>query len=230
MTTSTTAPPSSARRSLGGPPLLLPAAAWAALTVAGAALYSGTRPTYDAATNFAVLQAHPVSGAVSATLLLASAAPLAVWTAAAHHRMQVLGVRVAGPTIGLVGGVLASAALALSGIAGWTAGELGDPGTAQAAVLLAFAAGGPAFAVAFALLVAGIAVPSLVLRLLPRWLGIAGLVIAAFGVVAVIGLAVPVLSPVLPVVRFGGLLWLVTASALLPVTRPRRTDAPGSTR
>ena len=72
---------------------------------------------------------------------------------------------------------------------------------------------------AFALLVLGIAVPALVLRLLPRWLGIAGLVIAAFGVVALVSLAVPVLGPALPVVRFGGLLWLVTASVLLPVRR-----------
>jgi hypothetical protein len=218
-TTTTTARPSPARRALGGPPLWIPAVSWAALTVAGAVLYSGTRPTFDAATNSAVLQAHPVSGAVSATLLLASAAPLAVWTASVHHRMQVLGVRVAGPTIGLVGGVLTSGLLALSGIVGWTAGEVTDPASAQAAVLLSFAAGGPAFAVAFALLVLGIAVPALVLRLLPRWLGIAGLVIAAFGVVALVSLAVPVLGPALPVVRFGGLLWLVTASVLLPVRR-----------
>ena len=45
--------------------------------------------------------------------------------------------------------------------------------------------------------------------------------LAGVAVVAVLSLAVPALSFLLPVVRFGGLVWLVWASAALPVSRRR---------
>jgi hypothetical protein len=37
-------------------------------------------------------------------------------------------------------------------------------------------------------------------------------------------LLTPALYPLLPVGRFGGLVWLVAASVLLPRTRPHRGD------
>ena len=45
--------------------------------------------------------------------------------------------------------------------------------------------------------------------------------LAGVAAVAVLSLAVPALQFLLPVVRFGGLVWLVWASAVLPVTRRR---------
>jgi len=226
-TVDTSIPPLRTRRGRGGPPLPAPALAWAALTVAATATHPGTRPGADAEATLALLREQPVTGGLSAVLLLASAVPLAVLAAAVHHRLGVLGARVAGPTIALVGGVLAASSLALSGVAGWTAAEVASSSTVAGAPVvsaltaLAFGAGGPAFAVAFALFLAGIAVPALVLRLVPRGICVAGLVIAALGVVALLILLVPAVGPLLPVVRFGGLVWLVAMSVLLPTSRRR---------
>ena len=146
----------------GGPPLIAPALAWAAITVAATALYPGLRPGAPSSTTLDVLRTHPTQATLAGVLLLASAAPLAVWTAAVHHRLGVLGIRVAGPTIALVGGLLAAGALALSGLAGWATAAVAptaEPSTAAALTVLAFGAGGPGFALALALLVTGVAVP-----------------------------------------------------------------------
>jgi hypothetical protein len=208
----------------GGPPLLAPALAWAALTVAAGVLHPGTRPGADPTTTLDLLRDHPLELQLSALALLASAAPLAVWVGAVHHRLQRLGLRVAGPTLGLAGGLLVAAVLAGSGAAQWAAGAAALPGGEAAVVgldALAFALGGPAFAVLFGLLTAGCSVPVLLAGLVPRALAWAGLVLAAVGVAAVLGLAVPPLQYLLPVVRFGGLIWLVWFSAVLPVSRRR---------
>ncbi|MCD2194051.1 DUF4386 domain-containing protein [Actinomycetospora endophytica] len=220
--------PTHARR--GGPPLLAPALAWAALTVAAAVLHPGTRPDADPATTLALLRDHVVAAQLSATLLLASAVPLAVWVAAVHHRLHRLGLRVAGPTLGLAGGLLAAGMLALSGVAAWAGAALAAlPGDPSAAVVgmnqLSFAAGGAGFVVAFGLLIAGVSVPTLLGRTVPSPLAWAGLVLAAVAVVAVLSLVVPPLQYLLPVVRFGGLIWLVWVSAVLPVTRRRVAEA-----
>lgn len=221
-----TTEPASTHARRGGPPLLAPALAWAALTVAAAVLHPGTRPDTDPATTLALLRDHAVAAQLSATVLLASAVPLAVWVAAAHHRLQRLGLRVAGPTLGLAGGLLAAGMLALSGAAAWAAaGAAAVPGDAAAAAVglnaLSFAAGGAGFVVTFGLLLAGVSVPVLRGRLVPPALAWAGLVLAAVAVVAVLSPVLPVLGVLLPVVRFGGLIWLVATSAVLPVTRRR---------
>jgi len=224
--TAQTDEPATARRGTGGPPLWAPAVAYGALTVAGAATFTGVRPGAPPAAVLATQQAAPVLGAISALLLFASAAPLAVWSAAVFQRLQVLGVRVAGPVIGLVGGVLAAAAVGASGLVAATAVAVapgGDAGVAAALAQLAFLAGGPGFAVPFALLLAGVAVPALILRLVPRWLAITGIVLAGVGVLATLTVAVLAAAPALPVVRFGGLLWLVAVSVALPHRRHRTT-------
>ncbi|WP_133824220.1 DUF4386 domain-containing protein [Actinomycetospora succinea] len=213
------------RRGTGGPPLWIPALAYGVLTVVGAALYAGPRPRAAPETALALQQASGVGGAIATVLLFASAAPLAVWTAAVYQRLHVLGARVAGPVIALAGGLLAAGAMLASGAVGATAiavAPAGDAGVAGALAQLGFAAGAAGFATPFALLVAGVAVPGMVLGLLPRWLGVVGLVIAVLGVVAALTLVVPAVSPVLPVVRFGGLLWMLAVSVVLPKHRTRR--------
>lgn len=213
------------RRSTGGPPLWLPALVYGGLTVVGAALYAGPRPGAAPEAALAAQQTGGAAGAVSTVLLFASAAPLAVWTAAVFQRLQVLGVRVAGPVIALAGGLLAAGAMLASGAIGAAAlavAPAGDAGVAAALAQLSFTAGAAGFATPFALLVAGVAVPGMVMGLLPRWLGVAGLVIAVLGVVAVLTLVVPALAPVLPVVRFGGLLWMLAVGVTLPRRRARQ--------
>jgi hypothetical protein len=69
------------------------------------------------------------------------------------------------------------------------------------------------------LLLAGIAVPALLLGLLPRALAIAGLVIAAVAELSFLSLVVPALAVLLPLARIPGLIWLVAAGFLLPRRR-----------
>jgi hypothetical protein len=76
-----------------------------------------------------------------------------------------------------------------------------------------------------ALLVAGVAVPSLILRLTPRPLAWFGLVIAAIGMVSTLTLLTSALDFTLPIGRFGGLIFIVATSVLLPASRHRLTAA-----
>ncbi len=79
--------------------------------------------------------------------------------------------------------------------------------------------------VPFALLIAGVAVPSLILRLTPGPLAWGGLVIAAIGMVSTLTLLTSALDFTLPIGRFGGLIFIVAASVLLPASRHRLTAA-----
>jgi hypothetical protein len=174
-------------------------------------------------------QDHGSAVAVSAMLLLGSAVPLGIYAATAYTRLLRLGVRVPGPSIGFAGGVLASALLMLSAITSWTAGrpELGgNSASVRALAFLAFLTGGVGYVVGLGLLVAGIAVPVLVLRLVPRWLGWTGLAIAVLAEVAFLAMAVQPLQVLLPLCRYGGLLWLITVGFLLPTSRPSPTRDP----
>ncbi len=212
-----------------GPPLWMPAAAFAVLTVAAAAL-GAAAPWFGAspAEVAAYVAAHPTQGAVQAMLLFASAFPLVVWAAAVQARMRRLGLAVPGPTIGLTGGILAAAALVLSGLSSWVSVQPGVadvPGVVFALRTLGFAAGAAGFVVPIGLLLAGFAVPALLRHLLPRPLAWAGLVVATAAVLATLTLVVPALDPLLPIGRFGGLLWIVAASVLLPRAKRSVTGA-----
>lgn len=215
------------RPAQAGPPLVAPALAVAALTAVGVVLGgSGPRPTTPPAELAAYYAENPTSATVLAAAVFAAAIPLAVFTAVAYRRLRQLGVTAPGSAIALAGGLLASAMHAVSGLAAWTAVQstgVAEPGVLRALTTLSFAAGGPGFVPFFALLVAGIAVPSLILGLLPRALAWTGLVVAGLGMLSVFSLLTPYLYVLLPVGRFGGLLWLIAAAALLPLTRPRRT-------
>src|SRR5947209_6019646 len=86
-------------------------------------------------------------------------------------------------------------------------------------------AGASGFVVPFALLIAGVAVPSLILRLTPRPLAWGGLVVAAVGMVSTLTLLTSALDFTLPIGRFGGLIFIVAASVLLPASRHQLTTA-----
>ncbi|HEV7647033.1 MAG TPA: DUF4386 domain-containing protein [Actinophytocola sp.] len=212
--------------SRGGLPLLLPALAFGVLSIAGVALSAGMpRPGAQPAAILAYQQAHVTSGQVAGFLQVAAAIPLAILAAAAYQRLQGLGIRAPGPAIGLAGGLLAASATTVLGVVGWAtahAAPASDAAVANALAALAFALGSAGYVPMLSLLVAGVAVPALLTGLLPRWLGIAGLVIAAVGMLSTFTMLTSALYPTLPVGRFGGLLWLVAAAATLPAHRPRR--------
>jgi hypothetical protein len=78
-----------------------------------------------------------------------------------------------------------------------------------------------------ALLIAGVAVPALILRLTPKPLAWAGLVIAAAGMLSTLTLLTSALDATLPIGRFGGLIWIIAVSVLLPASRHRLPAAAG---
>lgn len=224
-----TAPAATARRQQAGPRLVIPVLAFTALTVAYVIVNSSTpRPDASGAEVIRYAATHATTVKVGSWLLFGSAAPLAVLAGIFYRRLRALGIAAPGSAITLVGGVLASSALALSGMLAWTGGRLpsdASPALARALADLAFLSGGVLYAVTFGLLIAGISVTGLLAGLLPRPLTWTGLVLAAAGMVSSLSLLADPFAYLLPVVRFGGLIWLIFVAVLLPRTRPRKKQA-----
>ncbi|UOX86725.1 DUF4386 domain-containing protein [Amycolatopsis sp. FBCC-B4732] len=173
--------------------------AYGLFTVAGGVLgATGTRPDSSAAEVAAYDAAHQGLVQLLALVVFGAGLSLSVWTAAARP-----------PKLGYAGGLLASGSLLLSGLATWTAAQ--NPDFARPFTSLAFAAGAFGFAVPLALLIAAVA------RTTPRWLEITGYVVAGLAGLSALGMLTDVLYPLIPVGRFGGLIWLVLAS----FTKPR---------
>lgn len=222
----------SGRPRQGGPPLPLLAAISLGLLLAGIAVgvaLGGVMPLPYASDTaiqdyFAGHHGAAVAIAVGA---FASSVPLAIYAATASVRLRQLGITAPGATIALAGGLLASAGLALSGLTAWTLSRpevTSDAALVRALYYLTYLTGGPWHVVTLGLLIAGIAVPGLIAGLLPRPVAWTGLVIAGLAELTTLVLIWPVLSPLLPVARFTGLIWLIVAGALLPLRRQRRKE------
>ncbi len=154
--------------------------------------------------------------------------PLGIYGATVYARQLRLGIRVPGPGISFFGGITASILLAIAGLLGWAQTQVAAlPSSVSDLVAeLVLLLGGVGFAGGLGLLTAGIAVPAVILRLVPRWLGWVGLVLGALGEVSFLSLLWEGLDVLLPIVRFGGLLWLTVVGFLLPSSRhdvPPRT-------
>ncbi|MGH3633484.1 hypothetical protein [Mycobacterium sp.] len=215
------------RRQQGGPPLALLAIICLGLLFgglgAGVALGGVPPLPYGPVdTVWRYISSQPAAVQVIAVAVFGSSVPLAIYAATASARLRQLGVTAPGATIALAGGILAAGALASTGLLGWTLSrpEVGaDVALVRALYYLAFLAGGPAHIVALGLLVAGIAVPGLIVGLLPRPLAWLGLAIAALAELTTLVLIWPVLGVILPVARVSALLWLLVSGALLPLRR-----------
>jgi hypothetical protein len=168
---------------------------------------------------------HGLAVRISAWLQLGSSVPLGIYAATMSSRLQRLGMKVPGPVIALFGGASASIMLALSAILTWTAGQddvAALPELSRALGFIAFGTGGFAHVLGLGLLVAGIAVPSLIRHLLPTPLAWAGLVIAALCELTVLAMVIEPLQPLIPIGRFSALIWIVAAGFLMPRTRHQR--------
>jgi hypothetical protein len=171
-------------------------------------------------------QNHQDAVRVSAFLQFGASVPLAIYAATASARLRNLGIRAPGATIAQVGGVLAAAMLALSGLVSWVLSRpevLSEPALVRAMQDLAFATGGTGHVVFLGLLVAGIAVPGLLAGLLPRRLALTGLVIAAVAELSTLTLLLSDTAILLPIARFTALAWLIATGFLLPRTRANKT-------
>jgi hypothetical protein len=221
-------------RSHAGPALLPVAVVYtllfAASVVGGALLRHGAafvnpNGPAEAARNF--FAENPEAVRVAAFFFFGSSVPLGIYTATIVSRLRFLGVRAAGSYIALYGGFTASSALAISGLCSWVL-SVPEVAASLAATrvlhFLSFLFGGVGFAVGFGLLVAGVSVTSFFLPLLPRWLVWFGLFLAAVGELSTLSLIVYPATLALPIVRFGGFVWLIAVGATLPKTA--RTNQP----
>ncbi|MDX6729278.1 MAG: hypothetical protein QOK49_4083 [Baekduia sp.] len=173
---------------------------------------------------------HSTTVRAAATLQFASAVPLAILAASLSSRLRFLGfTHVPGVLIASTGGILASGLLMIGALVQWVLAQPGvrdDPGVVRALADLAFATGGPGHVVCLGLLVAGVAVPATIGRLLPRGVGIAGVALALIAELSTLALPFEHAAFLLPVARFGALLWLITAAALLPARRATASTPP----
>jgi hypothetical protein len=115
---------------------------------------------------------------------LGSAIPFGIFAVTIVSRLRFLGVRAAGTNIALLGGLVATIALILSGIVGWILSVpevLASAPVVKAVSFLNFLLGGAIFAVGFGLLAAGVSVTGYFMRLLPRWLVAFGMLMALTG-------------------------------------------------
>ncbi|MFL6087041.1 MAG: hypothetical protein ACJ74F_28350 [Mycobacterium sp.] len=215
----------------GGPPLALLAAISLGLLLAGLAsgvALGGLMPLPFGSEAQDYVAAHHDAAQAIAVGTFASSIPLAIYAATASARLRQLGITAPGATIALAGGLLASGALSLSGLLAWTLSRpeaTTDPALVRALYYLVYLTGGPWHIVTLGLLLAGISVPSLIVGLLPRSVAWTGLVIAAVAELTTLALIWPGLSPLLPVARFTGLIWLIVAGAMLPLRRRNRQQA-----
>lgn len=181
------------------------------------------------------VRTEPVAVQVVAVGVFGSSVPLAIYAATAGTLLRQLGVTAPGATIALTGGILASGALGLAGLVGWTLSRpevSTDAALVTALYLLVFLLGGPAHIIALGLLIAGMAVPGLSPangwyphpRLLPKPLAWIGLTIAALAELTALVLVWPGLAPMLPIARISALVWLVAAGAMLPLRRGQRAE------
>lgn len=215
-----------------GAPILPPVLAYAVLTVfsvAAPSVLAGMTPWSSDAHLLDFFARHGAAAHAQAFFTVGAAVPLAILTAVVVSRVRTLGFEVPGRMIALVGGSLAAAMLALSGLIdlALTAPQVaGSPQVVRALYALSTATGGAGFVVFEGLLVAGISVIGLLGGVLPRGLAWFGIAVAAVSELAVLTVAFPAVGFLLPIGRFGSLLWIIAMAALLPTSRkdPRFRD------
>jgi len=164
-------------------------------------------------------QRYPLAVLWASTLQFAAAIPLGLFTAVIVSRLSFLRIRVAGVHIALFGGISAAILLALSALCAWTLSQAGvavDTGAMRVAQLFAFACGGFGHTVALGLLLAGVSVPSLAFGLMPRWIGVLGLIVAVVCELSIFAMLLPQASILIPLGRFPAFVWLIAAGFAMP--------------
>ncbi|HTF43350.1 MAG TPA: hypothetical protein VK641_05610 [Terriglobales bacterium] len=165
---------------------------------------------------------------VSNFFLFGSAVPFGIFAVTAVSRLRYLGVRAAGTNISLLGGLIATIALILSGIVGWilsVSDVLASAATVKMVNFLNFLLGGVVFAVGFGLLAAGVSVTGYFMRLLPRWLVAFGMLMALTGELSSLSLIAFPANFFIPITRYLGFIWMFSVAVAL--TRDRRGEQVG---
>ncbi|MGA7244262.1 MAG: hypothetical protein WBX19_13825 [Terracidiphilus sp.] len=165
---------------------------------------------------------------VLACLLLQTGAMicLGLFTAVVVSRLQFLGIRAAGVTIALFGGFLCVFDSIAAAFATWTLirpAVAANPPIIVALNYLSYAFGGPGFSIPMGLLMAGVSISAGLTKLIPKWVMILGLFLAACGELSVFHLISPQLLFLIPLVRFPGFIWIIAVGVTLPRYRKAET-------
>jgi hypothetical protein len=164
---------------------------------------------------------------ICAFLQFGAAIPLGIFTATMVSRFRFLGVRAAGPSIALFGGLMTAFNMALTGLILWVMAYPGiaqEVGVLRALYYLGFAIGGVGFSVPMGLLIAGLSVPAAIMKLLPKWLVVSGLALGIIGELSAFNLVIPQVLFLIPLTRFPGFVWFIAAGFALPAS-PRLVRA-----
>jgi hypothetical protein len=212
-----------------GPSLILLATVYILLTAAGLAAAAALRHGASFVTPFAPAEAlcsfftqSPAAVRVSSFFLFGSAVPFGIFAVTAVSRLRYMRVRAAGTNIALLGGLIATIALLLSGIVGWV---LSVPEVSASAPVvkaidfLNFLLGGVVYAVGFGLLAAGVSVTSYFMRLLPRWIVVLGILVAIAGELSSFSLIAYPANFFIPITRFVGFIWMLSVAVALKKDR-----------
>ena len=169
-------------------------------------------------------QTHPAAVLICMFLQFGALIPLGIFTVSVVSRLHFLGVNAAGPYIALFGGLMTVFDAAAAGFTVWA---MIHPGITQHATVttalyyLSYAFGGPGFSVPMGLFIAGVSIPAAFLKLLPKWIVGFGLLLAIAGELSWLNLVFPQALFLIPLVRFPGFIWLISAGFALPKTIAR---------
>jgi hypothetical protein len=177
----------------------------------------------------AFLALSPTAVRVSNFFLFGSAVPFGIFAVIVVSRLRFMGVRAAGTNIALLGGLIATIALILSGSVGWILSVpevLASASVAKAISFLNFLLGGVVFSVGFGLLAAGVSVTCYFMRLLPRLLIAFGMLMALTGELSSLSLVAYPANIFIPITRYLGFIWMFSVAVAL--TRDRKGAQPAS--
>lgn len=172
----------------------------------------------------------PMAVRLSSFFLFGSAIPFGIFAVTTVSRLRFMRVRAAGTNIALLGGIVATLALLLSGMAGWILSVpevIASAPVVKAIDFLNFLCGGVFYAVGFGLLAAGVSVTCYFTRLLPRWITVLGILLATTGELSWFSLIAYPANFLIPITRFVGFIWMLLAAVAL--TRDRKTTQSPST-
>lgn len=153
---------------------------------------------------------------------------LGLFTAVVVSRMQFLGIRASGVYIALLGGFWTVFDSIAAGMATWTLIRpviAQTPSSILALNYFSYALGGPGFSIPMGLLMAGVSVSAGWSKLIPKWIMILGLILAAAGELSVFHLIFPQLLFLIPLTRFPGFIWIIAVGFTLPNSRREQPAA-----
>ncbi|WGW13606.1 hypothetical protein LWF01_07570 [Saxibacter everestensis] len=166
----------------------------------------------------AMLTANATSLALSSQLQLASALLLGVFTALLAAGLRRRTGDGPGAAVLLFGGSYASIVFALSAMLSWLTSRpeiAADGPSAQTLSYLAFMTGGPGHVVGLGILIGGTVIAARWTASMPGWLLIVGTVLGVVAILSYLSLNWAPMTVLIPIGRFGGLLWLVVAGFML---------------